>query len=165
MGDWYFRKDDRVCFLFDILHPLSNLFIAFSTLVSLSPHPTHPLTSSNPATGKVITKLHEASPADVDAAVDAAHKAFSTTWGLNTSGVERGKLMMKLADLMDAHNQELASIETLDNGMFSHLSSFTYRDQSWAVLGLDFPAFISPHIFIYILTTHVLITHPLLVIE
>jgi aldehyde dehydrogenase (NAD+) len=68
------------------------------------------------ATGKVITKLHEASPKDVDAAVDAAQKAFDTVWGLNTTGVERGKFLLKLADLMDDHNQELASIESLDNG-------------------------------------------------
>jgi aldehyde dehydrogenase (NAD+) len=70
----------------------------------------------------VITELHEASPKDVDDAVDAAQKAFDTTWGLNTTGVERGKLLLKLADLMDAHIQELASIESLDNGTYILLS-------------------------------------------
>jgi len=79
----------------------------------------------NPTSGKVITKLHEASPQDVDAAVDAAQKAFDTTWGLNINGFERGKLLMKLADLMDKHNGELASIETLDNGKaFAYASAF-----------------------------------------
>ena len=53
---------------------------------------------------------------DVDVAVDAALKAFESSWGLNTSGAERGRLLMKLADLMDAHADELASIEALDNG-------------------------------------------------
>jgi len=70
----------------------------------------------NPTTGKVITTLHEASPKDVDDAVDAAQKAFDTVWGLNIGGADRGKLLLKLADIMDEHNHELASIETLDNG-------------------------------------------------
>jgi aldehyde dehydrogenase (NAD+) len=70
------------------------------------------------ATGKVITKLHEASPKDVDEAVAAAQKAFDTVWGLNISGFERGKLLMKLADIMDERRGELASIESLDNGSY-----------------------------------------------
>lgn len=70
----------------------------------------------NPTTGKVLTQLHEASTQDVDAAVNAAQKAFETTWGTNVPGYERGKLLMKLADLIEAHADELASIESLDNG-------------------------------------------------
>jgi aldehyde dehydrogenase (NAD+) len=65
----------------------------------------------------VITNLHEASAKDVDDAVSAAQKAFDTTWGLNIGGADRGKLMLKLANLMDEHNGELASIESLDNGV------------------------------------------------
>ena len=68
------------------------------------------------ATGKVFTKLHEASTQDVDKAVDAAQKAFETSWGLNVPGAERGKLLLKLAELIEAHTDELASIEALDNG-------------------------------------------------
>jgi aldehyde dehydrogenase (NAD+) len=70
------------------------------------------------ATGEVITKLHEASLKDLDAAVDAAEKAFNTTWGLNIGGAKRGQLLMKLAEIVEAHTQELAAIESLDNGMF-----------------------------------------------
>lgn len=46
----------------------------------------------------------------------AARKAFETTWGKNVNGFERSKLMNKLADLIERDQQELAEIETLNNG-------------------------------------------------
>lgn len=49
-------------------------------------------------------------------AVEAAQKAFDTVWGLNMPGHERGKLLYKLADLMEANIDELAAIESLNNG-------------------------------------------------
>ncbi|KZV59828.1 aldehyde dehydrogenase [Peniophora sp. CONT] len=70
----------------------------------------------NPTNGKTITKIAEATAADVDRAVKAARRAQNTTWGLKCPGAERGKLMIKLADLMDAHYDELAAVEALDNG-------------------------------------------------
>ncbi|OCH89819.1 NAD-dependent aldehyde dehydrogenase [Obba rivulosa] len=70
----------------------------------------------NPATGKVITKIAEGTPKDVDLAVAAAHKAFETSWGLKCPGSERGRLLSKLADLMEEHNDEYAALEALDNG-------------------------------------------------
>nr|GAT55592.1 aldehyde dehydrogenase [Mycena chlorophos] len=70
----------------------------------------------NPATGKLITKVAEATKADVDAAVIAAQKAFDTAWGLKVPGAQRCLLMNKLADLMEAHADELAHLEVLDNG-------------------------------------------------
>lgn len=57
-----------------------------------------------------------ASAKDIDLAVAAARKAFQTTWGKNVTGVERGKLIYKLADLMERDAQELAELETLNNG-------------------------------------------------
>ena len=70
----------------------------------------------NPTNGKTITKISEGTPKDVDAAVAAAHKAFDTTWGLHATGVERSRLMGKLADLMEANQDKLAALEALDNG-------------------------------------------------
>ncbi|KAJ3761628.1 aldehyde dehydrogenase [Lentinula raphanica] len=70
----------------------------------------------NPATGKVIAKVAEATPKDVDIAVEAAQKAFDTTWGLNMGGSERSRLLAKLARLMEEHQEELAALEALDNG-------------------------------------------------
>ncbi|OCH86340.1 aldehyde dehydrogenase [Obba rivulosa] len=70
----------------------------------------------NPTNGKVITKIAEGTAKDVDLAVQAAHKAFETTWGLNAPGSERGRLLYKLADLIEQHTEEFAAIEALDNG-------------------------------------------------
>lgn len=70
----------------------------------------------NPATGKKIGEISGATDKDVDLAVKAAQKAFETSWGRNTPGTERGKLMLKLATLIEEHADELAAIETLNSG-------------------------------------------------
>jgi aldehyde dehydrogenase (NAD+) len=64
----------------------------------------------------VITKVSEATEEDVDIAVDAAQKAFETTWGLNASGNVRSNLLWRLAELMERNFDELAALEALDNG-------------------------------------------------
>jgi aldehyde dehydrogenase (NAD+) len=60
----------------------------------------------------------EATPKDVDIAVKAAQKAFDTVWGLQVPAEQRGIAMNKLADLMEAHIDELSALEALDNGLF-----------------------------------------------
>ncbi|EIM91726.1 aldehyde dehydrogenase [Stereum hirsutum FP-91666 SS1] len=70
----------------------------------------------DPTNGKVITSVSEATSADVDRAVSAAQKAFDTVWGLNAPGSYRGKLMHRLAELMDEKKEELAALEALDVG-------------------------------------------------
>ncbi|THU91597.1 aldehyde dehydrogenase [Dendrothele bispora CBS 962.96] len=70
----------------------------------------------NPSTGKVLTKISAGSSKDVDIAVNAAKKAFKTTWGLHMPGSDRGKCLLKLADLMEKHRDELAALEALDVG-------------------------------------------------
>ena len=73
----------------------------------------------NPATGEVLTHIAEASAADVDRAVTAARAAFEKTgkgsWR-SISASERGRLLWKLADLVEKNLEELAELETLDNG-------------------------------------------------
>ena len=70
----------------------------------------------NPATGEVLARVAEGDKADIDLAVKAARKAFeSGTWP-NMTPSERGRLLWKLADLVDEHHEELAELETLDNG-------------------------------------------------
>jgi aldehyde dehydrogenase (NAD+) len=73
----------------------------------------------NPATGEVLTRVAEASAADVDRAVAAARAAFEKTgkgaWR-SMSASERGRLLWKLADLVEKNIEELAELETLDNG-------------------------------------------------
>lgn len=78
----------------------------------------------NPTNGKLITKVDEATEADVDRAVHVAQKAFDTEWGLNASGAKRSALLNKLALLMDKYHDELAALEALDNGTLTRLISF-----------------------------------------
>jgi len=70
----------------------------------------------NPATEEVIAKVQEGGKADVDKAVKAARKAFETGPWRTMSTAQRQRLLMKLADAIEAHADELAQIETLDNG-------------------------------------------------
>ena len=58
----------------------------------------------------------EAPSKDVDRAVEAAHIAFETSWGTKVPGSERGKLLLKLAELIERDLDEIAAIESLDNG-------------------------------------------------
>ncbi|SPO38388.1 indole-3-acetaldehyde dehydrogenase [Pseudozyma flocculosa] len=70
----------------------------------------------NPSTGKEIGQVAEASAKDIDVAVKAARDAFENVWGEKVPGAERGRLLLKLADLVEANLDVLASIESLDNG-------------------------------------------------
>jgi phenylacetaldehyde dehydrogenase len=70
----------------------------------------------NPATGTVIANVPEAEKADVDLAVAAARRAFDNgAWAkIGPSG--RGKILWKLADLIERDLEELAELESIDNG-------------------------------------------------
>ncbi|KAJ9091002.1 hypothetical protein QFC19_009298 [Naganishia cerealis] len=70
----------------------------------------------NPVTGKAVGKVSAGDKADVDLAVKAAEKAHRTVWGENISGQERGKILIKIAELIEENADELAALETLDNG-------------------------------------------------
>lgn len=70
----------------------------------------------NPVTEQVIAEVAEGDAADVDAAVKAARAAFDSGPWSRMDARDRGRLMNKLADLMEANIQELAALETLDNG-------------------------------------------------
>lgn len=70
----------------------------------------------DPRTEKVIFKVAEAGAADVDLAVAAARAAFETGHWPRMGGRERGKMLHKLADLIERDAEELAQLETLDNG-------------------------------------------------
>ncbi len=70
----------------------------------------------NPATGEAICDVAEADAADVDKAVQAARKAFTSGDWPKMSARKRGELLYKLADLIEANKEELARLETLDNG-------------------------------------------------
>src|SRR6476619_4104108 len=71
----------------------------------------------DPATGNLITTAAQAGAADVDRAVAAARAAFTegSDWRSMTPG-DRGRAMIRLAGLIEAHADELAELESLDNG-------------------------------------------------
>ena len=70
----------------------------------------------DPATGEVICDVAEADAPDVERAVAAARAAFEGGDWSKMSATQRGALLYKLADLMEENKEELARLETLDNG-------------------------------------------------
>ena len=70
----------------------------------------------DPATGAVIDEVGTASRADVDAAVAAARAALTAPAWAGLLPVQRAALLFRLADLIDRHHEELAQLETRDQG-------------------------------------------------
>src|ERR1700691_4211476 len=70
----------------------------------------------NPATGEVVTHVPQAEAEDVNRAVLAARRAFDDGPWPRMSPSERGRMIWKLADLLEQHLEEFAEIESLDNG-------------------------------------------------
>lgn len=95
----------------------------------------------DPRTGKVICTVAEAGLEDVERAVKAARLAFDNGPWPRMSGRERGLLMNKFADLLEIHKDELAALETLDNGKPLAMSAgadipltiehYRYKKASW----------------------------------
>ncbi len=72
--------------------------------------------SIDPATGTAWAQMPEAGAADVDRAVQAAEAAFFTPSWADMNASQRGKLLMRLADLVSEHAPRLAELETRDTG-------------------------------------------------
>jgi phenylacetaldehyde dehydrogenase len=70
----------------------------------------------NPATGEVLANVAAGDKEDIDRAVKAARAAFETGPWSKISPSERGRLLWKLADLLEKHTEEFAQLESLDNG-------------------------------------------------
>ncbi len=70
----------------------------------------------NPATGEVMAHVPEAESEDVDRAVRAARRAFDDGPWSKMSASQRGRLVTKLADLLEENLEEFAEIESMDNG-------------------------------------------------
>ncbi|WP_417696817.1 aldehyde dehydrogenase family protein [Pseudomonas sp.] len=82
----------------------------------------------NPATGQVISQVSEASPGDIDAAVESARRGFKQ-WSAAAPAV-RGHVLLKLADLLERHREELAQIETCQSGKIIQISRAFEVDQA-----------------------------------
>ncbi|MEJ2517795.1 MAG: aldehyde dehydrogenase [Methyloceanibacter sp.] len=68
----------------------------------------------SPVTGKTVCQIARSQAADIELALDAAHKAREA-WG-KTAPAERAKLLNQIADRMEENLQLLAAVETIDNG-------------------------------------------------
>ncbi|SCN79194.1 probable aldehyde dehydrogenase [Fusarium fujikuroi] len=79
-------------------------------------------TDTQDSTEEVIARVSEAGEKDVDLAVAAARRAFKGPW-CTTSPEDRGKLLRRVADLIEENLELLAKVETLNNG----------KAQQWAI--------------------------------
>jgi len=70
----------------------------------------------NPATGEVLVQIAEGDREDINRAVKAARNAFDNGSWRRVTPSERGRLIWKLADLLEQHTEEFAYLESLDNG-------------------------------------------------
>lgn len=70
---------------------------------------------SNPADGSELTTIPVAGQREVDLAVQAAREAFTGDWGM-IGGQRRAELVWRLADKLQEHGEEMAQLESLDNG-------------------------------------------------
>ncbi len=74
----------------------------------------------NPATGEVLASVARGGKADMDLAVKAARRAFENPEWRKMNAMDRTKLLLKLADLIERDADELAVLESLDNGKPAH---------------------------------------------
>ena len=70
----------------------------------------------DPSTEKVITKVHEADEVDIDYAVDSARAAFDTGEWTKMEAHTRSNIIYAFAQLLKAHREELAQLESIDSG-------------------------------------------------
>jgi phenylacetaldehyde dehydrogenase len=75
------------------------------------------LETIDPATGNVLAHIAESEKTDIDAAAAAARRAFESPGWSGMSAHARTAILLRLADTIEAHADELAALETLDNGM------------------------------------------------
>jgi phenylacetaldehyde dehydrogenase len=77
----------------------------------------------DPATEAVLCEVARAGAADVDRAVAAARRAFDDDAGWRTmSGAERARIVWRIGELIDEHADELARLESIDNGKPMHIA-------------------------------------------
>lgn len=78
----------------------------------------------NPANAEVLSEVALADLQQVDAIVSAAHRAFSSGCWSKLAPAVRERTLLRFADLVEAHGEELAQLETLNQGKSIHLSRF-----------------------------------------
>ena len=71
----------------------------------------------NPSTGEVLAQVAEGDREDIEQAVKAARKAFEEGKWSKIGPHQRARYLLKIADLIERNADELATLETLNNGM------------------------------------------------
>src|SRR5690625_2643918 len=92
---------------------IKQLYIVFKWVVAITNQSRDII---NPINKEVISQVTESSEADAKLAIDAARKAFDQGDWSTMSATERGKIVNKIADLIDRDQQELAEMESLNTG-------------------------------------------------
>jgi betaine-aldehyde dehydrogenase len=82
----------------------------------------------NPATGQVLCKVSESSKEQVEKAIKAARKAFDEGPWPRTPAAERAAFLLRVADKLDEHAEELAELETLNGGKPLRESKYDVAD-------------------------------------
>ena len=77
----------------------------------------------DPATGQVFAHAAAGDRADIDMAVQAARRALDGAWSKTTPS-QRARLLLRLADLIEQNGEEIALLESLDNGMPIMMAKF-----------------------------------------
>ncbi len=85
----------------------------------------------NPANGKPLTKVAEASKTQVEEAIRAARKAFDHGPWPRMTALERSQFLNKIADAIDAHAEELAELETLNGGKPLRETNYDIADAAY----------------------------------
>ncbi|PKU64299.1 Aldehyde dehydrogenase family 2 member C4 [Dendrobium catenatum] len=76
----------------------------------------------DPRTGDVVAEVAEGDQEDVDIAVKAAREAFDHGKWPRMSGFDRGRVILKFADLIEQHGEEIAMLDSIDSGKLVHLT-------------------------------------------
>ncbi|KAI0524040.1 hypothetical protein KFK09_003404 [Dendrobium nobile] len=76
----------------------------------------------DPRTGDVVAEVAEGDKEDVDIAVKAAREAFDHGKWPRMSGFDRGRVILKFADLIEQHGEEIAMLESINSGKLVHLT-------------------------------------------
>ena len=97
----------------EVTFPPARLFIGGEWV---EPAGGRTLPVENPATEEVLCEVAAAGVADVERAVAAARAALDGDWGWKTPARERGRILWRIADALEARIDEFARLETLDNG-------------------------------------------------
>ena len=107
-----FRRVPRYCFsTFPIT--ATKLFINNEFVDSVS---GKKFVTENPATQEPICEISQAGPEDAEKAVKSARQAFDKGPWRTMASYQRGRLMNRLADLLEKNREEFAYLESLDNG-------------------------------------------------